>query len=53
MEMNYNPIYLKFAWCFGKRAQTQIIVDPLLENALDYDIFFLVFYKHFVYDKGT
>ena len=31
--------------------QASIMLGSLLKNSLD--IFLLVFYKHFVYDKGT
>ena len=38
-------------FCLGKLAKTLIIVYSVFENLLD--IFLLVFYKHFVYEKGT
>ena len=37
--------------CLGKLAKTKIMVDSLFENLPD--IFLLVYYKYFVYDKCT
>ena len=47
MDCKLTEIVLKFvALCLGKR-----MVSSLVENALD--IFLLVFYKHFMFDKCT
>ena len=52
MDCNLKKLSQLFhAYRHAKIAKTQIMVDSLFENSLD--IFFLLFCKHFVYDKGT
>ena len=44
--------FCKFiAFCPGKLAKTEIMVQSIFENSLH--IFLLVYFKHILYDKGT
>ena len=49
MDCNLKKV-IGIALCLGKLAKNQIMIVSLFENSLD---IFLLFYKHFVYDKST
>ena len=51
LEKKWANFFKFVVWCLGKLAKTQIMVDFPLKYS--FDIFLLVFYTYFVYDKGT